>query len=243
MRPPPTPVPHQTPSTRLERLAGAELELGVDRDRRRRCRSRPAPRAPCERCSPSGNEPVPAGQVAGVGDHAGLLVGVAGRADADAGQVAGADARPARPPRASLRPSPRRRPRGRPWSGSAAAPRRGPCCAASDHDRLDLGPAEVDAAARCLVAVGAHAGDDIRATPGRFEKLPPWRRWSNGAPGGSSGAGTSATAAGAGAGGSTGTPPRAASSSATRSRGRCSRRSTRAAWRSARGPCSSPAAG
>ena len=119
----------------------------------RRCRSGPRSRAPRFRAfSPSGKLPVPAGQVAGAGDDAGLLVGVAGGADPDAAQLARSRPRPARPPRAAPPPSPRRRPPGRRsvGVGRRASPSTSP--SASTIAGLDLGPAEVDAAAQLLVA-------------------------------------------------------------------------------------------
>ena len=146
-RPPPTPVPQKTPIRLLN--------------------SRPAPRwnsasvatwtsLPTRTSVPSasfsvsasGKLPFPAGQVPGAGDDAGLLVGVAGRADPDALQVAASRPRPAPRPRAAPRPSPRRRPAGPPLVGVGrrASPWTSP--PASTIDGLDLGAAEVDAAAQ-----------------------------------------------------------------------------------------------
>ena len=111
---------------------------------------------------------LPAGQVAGAGDDAGLLVGVAGGADADAAQRAGLDA-------GRLgRFAQRRRHRRGDVLGAAAGRRRlarfaQHLAAGVDDRRLDLRPAEVDAAAQV-----SHAWP-VRASllPGSG-KLGPW---------------------------------------------------------------------
>ena len=102
--PPPTPVPQKTPSSGRR----ACRRRGGTRPRSRpgrRCRPGPWCRAPLRALSASGKLPSQPGRLRALRDDAGLLVGVAGRADPDARQVAGSRPRPARPPRASRRPS------------------------------------------------------------------------------------------------------------------------------------------
>jgi hypothetical protein len=100
----------------------------------------------------------PARQIAGVGDDASLFVCVPRRADAHAGEVAGAEVglggrlthRRGHLPRHVLRPA----------GGRGRAPRLAEHPVVGVHyDSLDLGPAEVDASARCLIGVGSHYGD------------------------------------------------------------------------------------
>ena len=114
MIPPPTPVPQKTPSSDANSRAAPSsnsasvatlTSLPIATGRAERVRQRAAEREAA----------LPVGQVARARDGARRLVDHAGRADADADEVA-LDARGARP-RASRRPSRRRRPAGRPSVG------------------------------------------------------------------------------------------------------------------------------
>ena len=111
----------EDPEDRPVRLAGAELELRVGgdvdvvRDPHRRPESVGKRRA--ER-----KASLPPGRLPRLGDVAGLLVGVARRADPDPGQRVGLHARPRRPPRPAPAPSPPPRRRVRPRSASGVAP-------------------------------------------------------------------------------------------------------------------------
>ena len=100
----------------LELAPGAEVELGLGRD----LDVVADPDLGAQRLLQSLRQreaALPAGQVAGAGDDAGLLVGVAGRADPDALQRRRSRPRPARPPRAAPPPSRWRRPAGPPLVG------------------------------------------------------------------------------------------------------------------------------
>ena len=146
---------------RVVRLAGAELELGVGGDvdvvgdPHLARRARPAS-VVAER-----EAPLPAGQVAGLGDVAGLLVGVAGRADPDPGERVGLH--PGRVGGLDHRlPSPRRRPRAA--LGRRRAAGLAPDLALRGDDRgLDLRPAEVDAPAIDAVIGSLHGASLFRA--------------------------------------------------------------------------------
>ena len=74
----------------LELLAGAEVELGFGRDLDVVADLDLGPERFLQRFA-EGEAALPAGQVAGAGDDAGLLVGIAGGADADAVEVRGLD--------------------------------------------------------------------------------------------------------------------------------------------------------
>ena len=146
-RPPPTPVPQKTPIrlwncwpaprwnsasvatwTSLPTLTAVPSVLAED--------------------SASGKLPSQPGRFRRRGDDAGLLVGVPGRADPDAGQVGRSRPRLPWPPRAAPPPSPRRRPPGRRWWEWGCRACAGDLAAPVDDRRLDLGAAEVDAAAQ-----------------------------------------------------------------------------------------------
>ena len=81
--PPPTPVPQKTPIRLWNSSPGAEVELGFGRDLDVVADLDLGPEVLLERFAER-EAALPAGQVAGRGDDAGLLVGVARRADPDA---------------------------------------------------------------------------------------------------------------------------------------------------------------
>ena len=152
-RPPPTPVPQKTPIRLRELAPGAEVELGVGRDLDvvadpdRRCR------ASSSQCLGRAGSCRPSRAGCGAaGDGAGLLVGVARRADADAGQR-----------RRSRRPAASAASRSaaaiavgdvrRAAAGRRRVARFAEHLAVGVDDRgLDLGAAEVDAAAQLTLA-------------------------------------------------------------------------------------------
>ena len=150
IRPPPTPVPHQTPSTVLSSLPAPRWNSPSTATWTSLPSLTGAPRS-FESASARGNDAVPAGKVLGARDDAGLLVGVAGRPDPDAGQLRRIDA-------ALLGGLPQaRRHLGGDVLGPALGRRRAPrlaehLVARVDDDGLDLRPAEVDAAAGCCLS-------------------------------------------------------------------------------------------
>ena len=182
--PPPTPVPQNTPEHRLVRLAGAERELGLGRDLdvvadhdlgaellRQRL-------AELERA-------VPVGEVAGVGDRAGLLVDVTRRARP----------RP-RPARRSRRPPPWPRPAAP--AAMCAATSAGPpsvgvgwrdwpstSLLGVDDDRLDLGPPRSIPPRSCAVGVpkpSIRAVSLAQTSRPRTPGSAPARRWARRSP-------------------------------------------------------------
>ncbi len=138
----------------LELALNGDLDVVADRDRDAQL---------VAEVLPEREGAVPAGQVAGVGDDAGLLVGVARRADSGPSEVPSSQAR--------LR---RRLAQGRcdllrDVLGPAGRRCRAPGLAEDlvlgvDDDRLDLGAAQVDAPAGRLRGAGAHA-QTIRRRP------------------------------------------------------------------------------
>ena len=140
---------------------------------------------------------LPAGQVAGAGDDAGLLVGVAGGADPDARSgppvstpAASAASRSAAAIAAATSSGP-------PLVGvGLRAPRRRTLPRGVDDGRLDLRPAEVDAAAQVRhapVAAFVLASASCVDGPIAVWKAAADGRFAAGGSGGRSGAGTSAT--------------------------------------------------
>src|SRR6185312_14634064 len=127
-------------------LARAEVELGFGRDLDVVADPHRGPKFLLQRRAVR-EAALPAGEVAGAADDAGLLVGVAGRADPDPLQVGALD--PGVLGRRGQRVGHRRGDVG----GPAFGRRRSPCFALDrpvrvDHSGLDLGAAEVDAAAQ-----------------------------------------------------------------------------------------------
>src|SRR6476469_2766592 len=214
----------EDPDQALELTSGAEMELSfcshldVVADphwRTERSRERLAEREAA----------LPAGQVAGAADDAGLAVGITWRADADALQRLRLDPGG----RGRLAQGLRHRPRhiGRSPAGRRRVARlAGDGSARIDDRRLDLRAAEIDSTAQI-----SHVRQSTPLCRG------------DGASGGRSGDGMSATGGAAGAGAWPGTRLAAASSSASRSRARPSRHWTRVACGSAKARCSSRAVG
>ena len=147
IRPPPDPGSPEDPDQGRELAPGAEVELGFGRDLDVVADPHRGTELVFER-RPEREAAVPAGQVLGRGDDAGLLVGVAGRADPDPGQVLAAHS-------GGLGRLPHRRRHlpgdvRRAAAGRGRVPRFAEDLALGVDDRgLDLGPAEVDAAAQC----------------------------------------------------------------------------------------------
>ena len=148
--PPPTPVPQKTPSIESYGLPAPSLNSALVATSTslpiRTC----APSA-SESVGPSGKLPSQPGQVAGLGDVAGLLVRVARRADADPGERVGLHAG------GFGRLDQRLGHLGGDVRGPALGRRRAARLAAdlagrADDRRLDLRPAEVDAPAQGVVA-------------------------------------------------------------------------------------------
>ena len=170
IRPPPTPVPQKTPIRVGELAPGAEVELGFGGD----LDVVADPHLGAEGVVQGFAEreaALPAGQVLGRGDDAGLLVGVAGRADPDADQVLGL-ARPAASAASRIAAAIA--------SATSAGPplvgvgwRASPSTFALgvDDRGLDLGPAEVDAAAQAAVA-GLIRRDPTRGCSGKLGRWP-----------------------------------------------------------------------
>jgi hypothetical protein len=136
--------PPEDPEQALELPAGAEVELGFGRDLDVVADPDLGPQLLLQLCGER-EAAFPVGQVFRRGDDAGLLVGVAGRADADPGKLAALD------PGFLRRVLERRGHRRRNVLGSAAGRRRPPrlpdhVATAVDDRGLDLGAAEVDAA-------------------------------------------------------------------------------------------------
>ena len=136
----------EDPDQALELLTGTEVELGFGRDLDVVADSYLGPERPFEVVG-QGERALPAGEVLRRGDDSGLLVGVAGGADPDPGQLRRSRRRLPWLPPAAPSPSPRRRPRARRWSASAGAPARH-LAAPVDDRGLDLRPTEVDTAAQ-----------------------------------------------------------------------------------------------
>ena len=113
----------------------------------RRCRATTgAPQASSSALRRSKLPPQP-GQVLGAGDGARVVVDLAGRADADAFERATSRRRPRSAASRSAAAISAATSAGRPASGSGGATGRRTSLAVVDDDRLDLGAAEIDAAA------------------------------------------------------------------------------------------------
>ena len=158
-RPPPTPVPQKTPI----RLWNSRPAPSWNSASVATWTSLPTRTSVPERLlrasRPSGKLPSQPGRLLGAGDDAGLLVGVAGRADPDPLELRRSRPRPPRPPRASPPPSPRRRPAGPPLVGVGRRASPQHLAAGVDDRRLDLRPAEVDAAAQRQPRASVYARD------------------------------------------------------------------------------------
>ena len=221
-RPPPTPVPQKTPirlwnSRPAPRWNSASVATWTSLP------TRTSVPSASFRVSASGKLPSQPGRLRAPETTPVFSSASPGEPTPTPSSVARSRPRPARPPRAAPPPSPSATSCGPPLVGVGRRASPSDLAAGVDDRRLDLRPAEVDAAAQS--SRRSHARESMprpaleaRAsgeTAGLADLV------------GEAALVRAQPAAGCAAGGSTATPPAAASSSATRSRARCWRRSTR----------------